>query len=369
MENSLSATHNSSVDSMKSPSPTSEQENSAEERIRWESIARARLDELTKPPGSLGRLEELATRMVCIQRCSHPTSASKAVYIFAADHGVAEEGVSAYPKEVTQQMVRNFLKGGAAINVLARREKAEVMVVDVGVDGELEDHSQLLHNKIRRGTRNMTREPAMTLEEVNAAFHVGHSLTSVVPFKDHKLIAVGEMGIGNTTAAAAITAVLSGRVVDAVTGRGTGISLDKLMHKRKVIERALEVNAPDPGNPIDVVCKVGGLEIAAMAGMILGAIGRPVAIILDGFISTAAAAIAYAIQPKVKDILFAGHISVEPGHQILLEYIGLNPILNLGMRLGEGTGAVLAMSIVEAAVGIFNEMATFSSASISGPAS
>lgn len=333
----------------------------------WQAFAKRRLDSLTKPPGSLGRLEEMATKIVSIREQENPSCGNKAAYVFAADHGVSEEGVSAYPKAVTQQMVRNFLANGAAINAFARCAAAEVIVVDVGVDAEFVSHSRLIEKKIRRGTRNMASEPAMTESETKAAMAVGRTLAQEARQQNRELIAVGEMGIGNTTAAAAITAALTGKTVAEVTGLGTGVSRHMLEHKRQVIEKALRTNDLHGNSaPLEVLQKVGGLEIAAMVGMVLEALVQRVPVVIDGFISTAAAALAYASEPKVKEILFAGHVSEEPGHQVLLEYIGLTPILNLGMRLGEGTGAVLAMMLIEAAVRMFNEMATFSSAGVSG---
>jgi nicotinate-nucleotide--dimethylbenzimidazole phosphoribosyltransferase len=333
----------------------------------WQSFAKAKLDSLTKPPGSLGRLEEIAAKMVSIQEQESPVSRNKVVYVLAADHGVTEEGVSAYPRIVTEQMVRNFLANGAAINVLARCARAEVIVVDVGVDADFDPHPSLVDNKIRRGTRNVAIGPAMTESEMNAAIRVGQTLAREARLQNRELIAVGEMGIGNTTSAAAITAALSGKPVAEVTGSGTGISPQALGHKRHVVEKALRVNGLGTNSsPLHVLEKVGGLEIAAMTGMVLEALEQRIPVVLDGFISTAAAALAYAVEPKVKDILFAGHISEEPGHRVLLEYIGLEPILNLGMRLGEGTGAVLAMMVIEAAIRMLNEMATFSSAGVSG---
>lgn len=336
-------------------------------RCDWKAIAKQRLDSLTKPVASLGRLEEIAAKMVCIQQREQPTCERKVAYVFAADHGVTEERVSAYPKTVTEQMVRNFLTDGAAINVLARRAGAEVVVVDVGVDADLESHPQLLQKKIRRGTRNMAVEPAMSEAEMYAALDVGNSLLNELPPSRNHMIAVGEMGIGNTTAAAAITAALTGRQVKEVTGLGTGISSEILLHKQQVIEQALQLHALKSTDPLETLRRVGGLEIAAMSGMILAARGRGVAVVIDGFISTAAAALAYAVDRGVAEFIFAGHLSQEVGHRVLLDYIGLAPILDLGMRLGEGTGAVLAMTVIEAALAILNEMATFSSAGVSGP--
>jgi nicotinate-nucleotide--dimethylbenzimidazole phosphoribosyltransferase len=336
-------------------------------RCDWKAVAKERLDSLTKPVGSLGRLEEIAAKVACIQQREQPRCERKVAYVFAADHGVTEEKVSAYPKAVTEQMVRNFLANGAAINVLARCAGAEVVVVDVGVDADIESHPRLVQKKIIRGTRNMAMEPAMSEAEMHAALDVGSSLLGESPARKNQVIAVGEMGIGNTTAAAAVTAALTGRPVEEVTGLGTGISSEMLRHKQQVIERALELHNLKNAEPLGVLRTVGGLEIAAMTGMILAARGRGIAVVIDGFISTAAAALAYANDPTVVEIIFAGHLSQEGGHRVLLEYIGLDPILDLRMRLGEGTGAVLAMTVIEAAVAIFNEMATFSSAGVSGP--
>jgi nicotinate-nucleotide--dimethylbenzimidazole phosphoribosyltransferase len=333
----------------------------------WQAFAKAKLDSLTKPPGSLGRLEEIAAKIVSIREQESPGCSNKAVYVFAADHGVTEEGVSAYPKVVTQQMVRNFLANAAAINIFARCARAEVIVIDVGVDADFDSHLNLVGKKIRRGTRNMATGPAMTESEMGAAIAVGQTLAQQARLQNRDLMAVGEMGIGNTTAAAAVTAALSGKPVAEVTGLGTGVSPQALVHKRQIVERALTVNGLlRESSPLDVLRKVGGLEIAAMTGTILEAQEQRVPVVIDGFISTAAAALAYAIEPKVRNVLFAGHVSEEPGHRVLLEYIGLDPILNLGLRLGEGTGAVLAVMVIEAAVSMFNEMATFSSAGVSG---
>src|SRR5262249_27116740 len=268
---------------------------SAHRACDWTAIAKARLDSLTKPLGSLGRLEELASRMVRINQEERPTCTNKTVYVFAADHGVAEEGVSAYPREVTQQMVRNFLAGGAAINVLARCARAEVVVVDVGVDADFDSCSGLIHKKVRRGTRNIALGPAMTEREMNAALNVGRALTRQDRVQSSQLIGVGEMGIGSTTAAAAITAALSGRPVEQVTGPGTGISREALAHKRHVIERALAANGLNDfrSSPLAVLQKVGGLEIAAMTGVILAACQQRVPVVIDGFMSAAEAAVAF----------------------------------------------------------------------------
>jgi nicotinate-nucleotide--dimethylbenzimidazole phosphoribosyltransferase len=336
----------------------------------WLTRARAYLDVLTKPPGSLGMLEDIAAQMVSIRQEDFAEPLRKAVYIFAADHGVTAEGVSAYPSEVTRQMVLNFLAQGAAINVLAKLHHVEMNVVDVGVDAHFDGVDGLLHCKIRKGTRNMLHEAAMSDAELAQALEVGSRLAAEARAKGQSLFAVGEMGIGNTTSASAITSVLTNKPVALVTGKGTGLDAAALEHKRKIIEAVIQKHFRTAGtdsapDPLEVLRCVGGLEIAAMTGLILGAARSGIAVVADGFISTAAAAIAYAIEPRVRGYLFAGHQSEEPGHQVLLEYIGLKPILSLNMRLGEGTGAVLAIPIIESAMCLYNEMATFASAGVS----
>jgi nicotinate-nucleotide--dimethylbenzimidazole phosphoribosyltransferase len=331
----------------------------------WRARAEARLNSLTKPLGSLGRLEEIAARLVEIREQERPRFAKKVIFTLAADHGVTEEGVSAYPKAVTRQMVLNFLAGGAAINVLSRQGGIDVVVVDIGVDGDLGGVSGLVHAKVARGSRNMAREAAMNEAELYSALIVGIELAAWAEKQGHTLIGTGEMGIGNTTAASAITAVLTGRPVAQVTGRGTGLDEPGLQRKIEMIERALEVNRPDASSPLDLLRKVGGLEIAGLTGLIIGAASRRIPVVVDGFISSAAAAIACALEPKVRKFLFAGHRSSEPGHDALLEIIGDTPLLDLQMRLGEGTGAALAMTLIDAAARILDEMATFSSAGVS----
>ena len=337
---------------------------------QWLARARAHLDVLTKPLGSLGMLEDIAAQMVSIRKGDFAEPLRKAVYVFAADHGITVEGVSAYPSEVTRQMVLNFLAQGAAINVLAKLHSVKMNVVDIGVDTEFDPIDGLLNLKVRKGTRNMLREAAMNDTEVVQALEVGSKLATEAKADGLSLLAVGEMGIGNTTAASAITSVLTGEPVALVTGKGTGLDVRAHAHKRKIIEAVIQKHfvTIGPGStpdPLDVLRCVGGLEIAAMTGMILGAARNGIAAVADGFISTAAAAIAFAIEPRVRGYLFAGHQSEEPGHQVLLEYIGLKPILSLNMRLGEGTGAVLAMPIIESAMCLYNQMATFASAGVS----
>jgi nicotinate-nucleotide--dimethylbenzimidazole phosphoribosyltransferase len=307
---------------------------------------------------------------VSIRQVDFAEPLQKAVYVFAADHGVTTEGVSAYPSEVTRQMVLNFLAEGAAINVLAKLHRVQMNVVDVGIDAHFDAVDGLLNCKVRKGTRNMLHEAAMNDAELAQALAVGSRLAAEARAKGQSLLAVGEMGIGNTTAASAITSVLTNKPVALVTGRGTGLDAVALKHKRRIIEAVLQKHFPTSGidfvpDPLEVLRCVGGLEIAAMSGLILGAARSGIAVVADGFISTAAAAIAFAIEPRVRGYLFAGHQSEEPGHRVLLEYIGLKPILSLNMRLGEGTGAVLAMPIIESAICLYNEMATFASAGVS----
>jgi nicotinate-nucleotide--dimethylbenzimidazole phosphoribosyltransferase len=335
----------------------------------WHERAIARLNSLTKPVGSLGRLEEIAARLVAISEKERPQCSGKAIFTMAADHGVTEEGISAYPKVVTRQMVLNFLSGGAAINVLCRHCGIDVIVVDIGVDGEFSGLSGLLKMKVARGTRNMAREAAMSEAELESALIVGLDLATTAHEQGRTLIGTGEMGIGNTTAASAITAVLTGRSVATVTGRGTGVDDSALKRKMQVIETALAVNHPQRSDPLDILRKVGGLEIVGMTGLIVGAAGRRIPVVVDGFISTAAAAVACAIEPKIRAFIFAGHRSSEPGHSVLLEFLGQKPLLDLEMRLGEGTGAALAMTIIDAAARVLSEMATFSSAGVAGAVS
>jgi len=336
----------------------------------WSERARARLDRLTKPRGSLGDLEAIAERMVAIREDESFRELKKMVYVFAADHGITAEGVSAYPKEVTRQMVVNFLSNGAAINVLARLHGAELIVVDVGVEGDFAAVPGMLDRKVRPGTRNMLHEPAMSEDERDRAFWVGLDLAESAHENSCALVAVGEMGIGNTTSASAITAALTRQAPALVTGKGTGVNPEAYARKIRVVESVVARHFPPGGegssDPLKVLGSVGGLEIAAMTGMMLGAARHRIAVIVDGFISTAAAAIAYALEPRVKDYLFAGHSSQEPGHRFLLDFIGLEPILSLHMRLGEGTGAVLAIPVIESAVRLYSEMATFASAGVSG---
>jgi len=332
---------------------------------QWYEVARRRLDNLTKPPGSLGRLEEFARRLVAITEDTMPSLNRKAIFTFAGDHGVTEEGVSAYPKEVTPQMVFNFLRGGAGINVLARQAGADVIVIDIGVDYDFAALDGLLHMKVVRGTRNFTKGPAMTRDEALRCLAIGIELANAYVRRGYKIFGTGEMGIGNTTPSSAIAAVLTGRPVSEVTGRGTGISDGALRRKIDVIKKGIEVNRPDPSDPVDVLHKVGGAEIGGIAGLILGAAANRVPVVIDGFISTAGALIAWSLKPEAGDYMFAAHNSVEIGHRAMLDRMGLEPILNLDLRLGEGTGAALAMTLIEAGLKIYKEMATFGEAGVS----
>jgi nicotinate-nucleotide--dimethylbenzimidazole phosphoribosyltransferase len=333
----------------------------------WRQKARAHLDSLTKPLGSLGLLEDLAAQMVAIRQENFAHTMSKSVYVFAADHGITAEGVSAYPRKVTYQMVLNFLRDGAAINVLARLHRAELHVVDVGVDGDFGSLQGLLHHKVSRGTRNMLHEPAMSEEQLNQAISVGLYIARGAAATGKAMIAIGEMGIGNTTSASAITCALTGAAPAKSTGRGTGVDLSAHAHKVSIVEAVCLKHfgaSPNP-SPLDILRCVGGLEIAAMVGMVLAAAEHSLIIVVDGFISMAAAALAAAISPVVQGYLIAGHQSEEPGHKLLLDYLKLTPVLTLNMRLGEGTGAVLAMPILESAIALYSQMATFSSAGVS----
>ena len=336
----------------------------------WRQRAQERLNQLTKPIGSLGRLEEIAAQMVAIQQTMSPAISAKSVYVFAADHGIVAEGVSAYPSEVTRQMVLNFLNGGAAINVIARKAGANVIVVDAGVDGEFDDHPGLVRRKIGHGTRNMMYMPAMSEDELQKALQIGADLAESACKQGINLIAVGEMGIGNTTSASAITAALTGQPANKVTGAGAGLDPEAVQYKAQVVETLLQKHGLSSSvDAFDILRRVGGFEIAAITGMVLASASLRMACVIDGFISTAAAAIAYRLLPQVREYLLAGHQSQEPGHKLLLDLMGLSPLLTLNMRLGEGTGAVLAFHLIEVTMNLFNEMATFAQAQVSGATS
>lgn len=324
-----------------------------------------RLDNLTKPRGSLGTLEEIAKQVVVITGQKNPDLARKVVFTLAADHGITDEKISAFPRAVTCQMVRNFVAGGAAVNVLAEHAGVDVVIADFGVAGQLNipESANFKNRKIAAGTRNFKLGPAMSRQEAVSSIEQGITL-----FEEYMPIAIvgtGEMGIGNSTAAAAMTAVFTQRPAHEITGRGAGLDDAGLKHKIAVITEALKLQAPDPHDPIGVLEKVGGFEIGGMAGIMLAAASKRVPIVIDGFISGAAALLAYKLKPEIKEYMFAGHRSVEPGHAAALEYLGLKPLLDLEMRLGEGTGCCLAMQVIEAGVKILTRMATFNSAGVS----
>ncbi len=328
--------------------------------------ARRRQDLLTKPRGALGRLEALSVQLAGITGSPRPRIGPKAIAVFAGDHGVTAEGVSAYPSEVTPQMVLNFLRGGAAINVLARHAGARVVVVDAGVAADLPDHPGLVKRKVAPGTRNFAKEPAMTREQAVRAVEMGIGVVEEEFRKGLSLLGTGDMGIGNTTPSAALAAVFTGQPAAKVAGRGTGIDDAMLRRKIDVIKGALRIHKPDPHDPLDALAKVGGFEIGAIAGAILGAARRRVPVLVDGFISGAGALVAAGLAPRTKEFMLAAHCSVEPGHRIVLDHLGLKPLLDFDMRLGEGTGAALAMFVVEGAVKVLDEMATFQDADVSG---
>jgi len=328
--------------------------------------AQVHLDNLTKPPGSLGTLENVVRHLAGIKGEVPRQLALKTHILMAGDHGVVAEGVSAFPQEVTLQMVLNFARGGAAINVLARHAGAELILVDIGVASELPDLPGLLKRKIAPGTNNLVRGPAMTRKQAIAALEAGIEVASQKIDAGTELLGIGEMGIGNTTPSTAILAAFSGLAVEKITGRGTGVDDERLQLKINAIRRGLDMNKPDPEDPLDVLAKVGGLEIAGMAGVILAGAARRVPVVIDGFISGAAALVATRLAPLARDFILASHLSEEPGHAASLEMMGLKPMLTMQMRLGEGTGAALGMTLVDAAIKIYHEMATFSHAGVAG---
>ncbi len=323
------------------------------------AAARARQDTLTKPLGALGRLEQLAIQIAGITGTPRPRLQQPAVIVIAADHGVAAQGVSAYPASVTPQMVLNFLSGGAAINVLARHVGAQVIVADLGIATELPPHPELRSRRIAPGTADFSVTSAMSRAQAQLAVEHGIELAAEAITAGADLLATGDMGIGNTTASSAIVAAITGESVAAVTGRGTGIDDEGLRRKVVVIERALALHRPNPADGLDVLAKVGGFEIGGLAGVMLGAAARRTPIVIDGFISGAAALIAVTLAPAVQPYLIAGHRSVERGHQAVFTRLDLEPLVDLGLRLGEGTGAVLGQSLCLAACKILDEMATF----------
>ncbi len=322
------------------------------------SRIQTRLDSLTKPPGSLGKLEQLALRFGLIRGTAMPTIHKKVMYVFCADHGIAAEGVSAFPQAVTRQMVLNFLAGGAAINVLCRHHAIDPRIVDCGVIGPAAPG--VINHKIAESTRNFAHELAMTRAQAEQAIAIGRDLA-----RDCDILGAGEMGIGNTTCAATLLSAFTGLDPSETAGRGTGLTADALAHKTGVIRAALALHHLDPQDPIGVLAAVGGFEIGAITGLILGGAERGIPVMLDGFISCSAALVARAIEPKCLDAVFFSHRSAERGHKRMLEALNAEPLLDLAMRLGEGSGAALGIGLVEAAVKLYNEMATFSSAGVS----
>ncbi|MCA9471660.1 MAG: nicotinate-nucleotide--dimethylbenzimidazole phosphoribosyltransferase [Nitrospira sp.] len=326
--------------------------------------AQARLDRLTKPLGSLGRLEHLAALYSAISQEEKPQCPRGRVLTLAGDHGVVTEGVSVYPSSVTAQMVVNFLHGGAAINVLARQMGVEVQIVDMGVASDLDHLDGLVVRKIGPGTKNMVLGPAMTRDEAIRSVETGIELVEQAFSDGVRLVATGEMGIGNTTSSAAITAVMTGQPISRVTGRGAGLDDDGLRRKRHVIEQALRVNDPQAGDAFDVLSKVGGYEIGGLVGVILGGASCRIPVILDGFIAGAAALLAVTLSPTCREYLIASHRSAEDGHQLVLEHLRLDPLLDLQLRLGEGTGACLAIGLLQSSILLMTQMATFDDAGV-----
>lgn len=326
--------------------------------------ARERLDSMVKPPGSLGVLEDLAEKMAGIVGHTRPVVGGKSVIVMAGDHGVVEEGVSVAPQEITRQMIPNFIRGITGIGVLARHAGARLLVVDVGVAGGPVDIPGVISRKVRPGTGNIARGPAMTREEAVQAIEVGIEIAQTEIAQGATILAPGDMGIGNTTPSSAILAAFGNYSAEEVTGRGTLVNDEVMAKKCSAVAGALEINRPDPADGLDVLSKVGGLEIAGMAGVILCAAACRVPVLIDGFISTAAALVAAAIEPKCIEYMIASHLSAETGHKLMLEHLGLRPMLHMNMRLGEGTGAVLAINLVEAACKVLNEMATFAEANV-----
>lgn len=331
--------------------------------MKAQEIAQVRLDSLTKPLGSLGRLEDIVRQTAGITGKARPNVDKKTIVIMCADNGVVEEGVSSCPKSVTAAVTQNFMKGITGVNVLSSHAGADIVVVDIGVDAKL-DAEGILDKKIRMGTGNIAKGPAMSRDEAVRAVEAGIEAVFELHQKGVGLLGTGEMGIGNTTTSSAITAVLTGKPLEPLVGRGSGLSDKDLDNKIKVIKRAIEVNKPDPADPIDVLSKLGGLDIAGLAGCYVGAAACRLPIVIDGFIASAAALVAVRLKPEARQFMFAAHGSAEPGSNAVLEALGLEPLLRLGMRLGEGTGAAIAFHIIDAAFAAYNGMGTFGDAEI-----
>lgn len=329
--------------------------------------AELRQQRLTKPPGSLGRLEDLSVQIAGIFGTDRPAPRGKTVIVAAGDHGVVSQGVTGYPQDVTAQMLRNFLSGGAAVSVMARTAGVNLVVVDAGIASPLPEHPGLRIAAAGRCTADITQGPAMTRRQAETAVMGGIDLALEVAQSGIDIIGTGDMGIGNTTASSAITSALTGLPPSKTTGRGTGRDDAQLRHKIAVVERALGANRPDPSDGLDVLAKVGGYEIGFLAGVALGGAIARRAVVIDGFISGAACLIAHSLCPDVRDYLIASHLSAEVGHRLALYHLDIVPLLDLGMKLGEGTGAVLAIGLIEAASACLADMATFAEAGVSAP--
>ncbi|MFH1538090.1 MAG: nicotinate-nucleotide--dimethylbenzimidazole phosphoribosyltransferase [bacterium] len=330
----------------------------------WLKKAQVYIDNLVKPVGSLGRLEEFAAKIVAIQQTMEPSLEKKRVVLMAGDHGVVDEGISLYPQEVTCAMVGNFIGGGAAVCVLARHAGADVTVVDMGVAADLEPADGLLIRKVRKGTDNFAKGPAMSVEDAEKAILTGIEIAKEMKAAGARTILTGDMGIGNTTPSAAVCAVITGMSPGELAGRGTGLDDEGVAKKAAVIEKGIELNKPDAKDAIDVLSRVGGLEIAGLCGLILGGCAEGMVVVVDGFISTAGLLAAWKMCPTVLDLIFPAHRSAESGHSKVLEFLKVRPILDLDMRLGEGTGAIEALHLLEASMRMFREMSTFSEAGV-----
>ena len=341
--------------------------------------AREHTSRLVMPHRALGELHLIGERVCGIQRTMEPSVKNKAVLVMAGDHGIAAQGVSAYPQEVTGEMVKTFIRGGAGINVLARQTGIRVLVVDMGIipdtsdlsagaaarTARISEENALIVKKVARGTNDFTRGPAMTLEQAEQSVMAGYEAATDLFEQGVELLGTGDMGIGNTSPSSAIGAVITGHPVERMTGRGTGVDDEAFVGKCQAIQKGIDINAPDPKDPLDVLSKVGGFEIGGIAGAVLAAARFQRPVVIDGLISTAGALLAHAMSPVLSDYMFAGHRSVEQGHQLMLDHMRLRPILDLGMRLGEGTGAALAMHLIDAGVRVFLEVLTFEQAGVS----
>lgn len=334
--------------------------------------AKERTSNLIMPPRAMGKLNDLSEKLCAIYGTLKPDTSKKAVFVMAGDHGITKKGVSAFPQEVTGQMIDAFLKGYATINALCNASGVKVFVTDVGTLASTEDttisnNAEFFQRKVALSTKDFSETSAMTIEEAEQSIMTGFEITSELIIKySLNLVATGDMGIGNTTPSSAIGSVITGESVETMTGMGSGLNNERLLHKIKLIKQGIQLNNPDPKNGLEILAKVGGFEIGAIAGTILAAAYHKIPVVIDGIISTAGALVASLIAPESIDYMIAGHVSEEPGHKIMLQYLGLVPVLDLSMRLGEGTGAVSAMGIVDLAAAVIKDVATFEEASVSG---